>query len=329
MATKKNINTNSEKNTAEVETTHPVTGSLPKKGRITKGKNSTTSISVELPSEKPEKKTKKRTSSRKKVEEPKPEPIEGEVIGLDDKKDVPDAQMVPAIATKPEDILLTPSEYFHTIKHMMDTNTEENMQRLLSNAVTLMKKPVITGQSRMARNIYNTTQVLMKEMDAVKAGFTLYVKRETILYYIDKVAKKVAKIIDIKDYEREIPDDVFDRLIGAKEIFDDFVIVFTDYTGESERKIEKRNRDKDPILFGLFKMPGTSETIYFPRFYFIGDWVDEYCDLTLDKMIEEYRKATGETATDFVPDYISMDDVREALKDYEKTYGDDTFKGEK
>ena len=26
------------------------------------------------------------------------------------------------------------------------------------------------------------------------------------------------------------------------------------------------------------------------RFYFLGDWVDEYCDLTLDKMVEQYKE---------------------------------------
>ena len=26
------------------------------------------------------------------------------------------------------------------------------------------------------------------------------------------------------------------------------------------------------------------------RFYYIGDWVDEYCDLTLDKMVKELVK---------------------------------------
>ena len=28
------------------------------------------------------------------------------------------------------------------------------------------------------------------------------------------------------------------------------------------------------------------------RFYFIGDWVDEYCDLTLDKMVAEVKEVS-------------------------------------
>ena len=40
------------------------------------------------------------------------------------------------------------------------------------------------------------------------------------------------------------------------------------------------------FLFGVFK----NATNVADRFYFLGDWVDEYCDLTLDKMIEQYQE---------------------------------------
>jgi hypothetical protein len=49
---------------------------------------------------------------------------------------------------------------------------------------------------------------------------------------------------------------------------------------------------KDPILFGVVK--GTR------NLYYIGDWIDEYCDLTLDKFLsvlemEEARKLSEES----------------------------------
>ncbi|MEN7436416.1 hypothetical protein AAGV27_14815 [Bacillus velezensis] len=69
---------------------------------------------------------------------------------------------------------------------------------------------------------------------------------------------------------------------------DRFYVVFTDYTGKVERQIEKERRDKDPILFGTFQDESSGTLI--ERFYFIGDWEDEYCDLTLDKMISEVQE---------------------------------------
>lgn len=32
------------------------------------------------------------------------------------------------------------------------------------------------------------------------------------------------------------------------------------------------------------------------RLYFIDDWIDEYCDLTLAKLVEEYELSTGKIA---------------------------------
>ncbi|MDU7184950.1 MAG: hypothetical protein E6294_02830, partial [Klebsiella sp.] len=68
-----------------------------------------------------------------------------------------------------------------------------------------------------------------------------------------------------------------------KDKFDEFFIVFTDYTGEKEREVKKERIEKDPILFGAFLNEETK--VVADRFYFLGDWIDEYCDLTLDKMI--------------------------------------------
>ena len=81
----------------------------------------------------------------------------------------------------------------------------------------------------------------------------------------------------------------YNTIEKSKDIFDELYVIFTDYTGKEERKVEKERRDKDPILFGVFKNDGNVAD----RFYFLGDWVDEYCDLTLDKMVEQYKNKKG------------------------------------
>ena len=109
--------------------------------------------------------------------------------------------------------------------------------------------------------------------------------KDTIEDYITNVADKSVKIIELSRYMREIPDELVDTIERTKNLFDEFYVVFTDYTGREERKIEKERRDKDPILFGVFK----NQTNVADRFYFLGDWVDEFCDLTLDKLVEQYK----------------------------------------
>lgn len=284
----------------------PVEEPAPVKKIGTTRKKNTKPVEEDKPAKKTRNIKKKRVAEEEDLIPPKKDIIDSDVKSIT--SDLTDKKV------SEEPTPLTPSEYFHKIKGMMNENSPENTRNLIANAMTLMKKPLITGQTKMAEDIYTVSKVLLKELKAVEKGFTTYVKKDDLLYYIDKVAHKVAKIIDIQNYEREIPDDVFEKLIEAKDVFDEFLIVFTDYTGESERKIEKKKRDKDPILFGVFKMNAPGEkTTYFGRLYFIGDWVDDYCDLTLDKMIEEYKAETGKDITNAIHPDMTVDDIRMAI----------------
>lgn len=112
---------------------------------------------------------------------------------------------------------------------------------------------------------------------------------------------------------REVPDDLVEVIEKTKDIFDEFYVVFTDYTGKEERKVTKERRDKDPILFGVFK----NKTNVSDRFYFLGDWVDEYCDLTLDKMIAEYKEKTGNSPVNVTTIPANKDELISLLKSYE------------
>ena len=116
-------------------------------------------------------------------------------------------------------------------------------------------------------------------------GITTFIYRDDIEEYIDDIAKDTVKIIELERYEREIPDEIVSIIEQVKDKFDQLYILFTDYTGKVERQVEKERRQKDPILFGTFENEITKTVI--DRFYFLGDWEDEYCDLTLDKMVNE------------------------------------------
>lgn len=126
-----------------------------------------------------------------------------------------------------------------------------------------------------------------KEREIVRLGVNTFVYRDDIEFYISNVASDVVKIIDLESYEREIPDEIVDIIAQVKDKFDQLYVVFTDYTGKVERQITNERRAKDPILFGTFQNGKTRSVI--DRFYYLGDWVDEYCDLTLDKMVNETK----------------------------------------
>ena len=186
---------------------------------------------------------------------------------------------------------MSPQQYFDAVKSRKQNMTDEKLCAVYDNCLTLLNKYYITGQRVGMEKLLFHLDCIEKEREIVSMGIDTFVYRDDIEFYIEEVAESVVKIIDIESYEREIPDDVVNIVSRVKDKFDQLYIVFTDYTGNAERKVEEERRRKDPILFGTFQ-DEKSRSIN-DRFYYLADWVDEYCDLTLDKMVNEVRKNSG------------------------------------
>lgn len=184
---------------------------------------------------------------------------------------------------------LTPQEYFEQVKERKHNITDEGLLKVYDNCLELLNKYKITGQKKGMRKLLFHLECIDKEREIIKMGITTFIYRDDIEEYIDTVAKDTVKIIELENYEREIPDEIVEIIGRVKDKFDQLYIVFTDYTGKVERQVQKERRAKDPILFGTFQNQ-TSRTVV-DRFYYLGDWEDEYCDLTLDKMVNETEKA--------------------------------------
>lgn len=180
---------------------------------------------------------------------------------------------------------LSPSEYFDLLKGKRQEITDKELSKFYDNALSLLNKYMITGQTAAIKKLIFLIETVEKERKLVKLGINTFVYRDDIEDYIDNVAKDVVKIIELERYEREIPDKIVEVISETKELFDKMYIVFTDYTGKVERQVERERRAKDPILFGTFQ--NTENRILVERFYFLGDWEDEYCDLTLDKLVAQ------------------------------------------
>lgn len=190
---------------------------------------------------------------------------------------------------------LTPSEYFNMIKTMQEEANKDELMDLYNTAASKIKKYMITGQKEPAKHLFNICKLADREMKIIDAGITTFVYREDIDTYVNKVADDCVVCIELENYEREIPDDIIDKIAMCKEkdLFDKYYIFFTDYTGEHRSKVEKKKRAKDPIIFGNCLIEGKVSD----RMYFIGDWVDEFCDLTLDKMLEAMTRAYTDGAS--------------------------------
>lgn len=184
---------------------------------------------------------------------------------------------------------MPPDNFFDTIKDSQNTITEEALRNAYAEMYRKAEKFIEIGQIESAERITFHLKNIRREQDAVRAGYNTYVYRDDLEFFIDKVSKTVVKITELKHFEREIPDAAAKEIQRAKPLFDEIYIVYTDYTGKIERQIKAEDQVRDPIAFGAFR--SDDGHIWNHRFYFIIDWEDEYCDLTLDKFISEMTKA--------------------------------------
>lgn len=206
---------------------------------------------------------------------------------------------------------LTPQQYFEQVKERKHNITDEELVKVYDNCLELLNKYKITGQKKGMRKLMFHLECIEKEREIVKMGINTFIYRDDIEEYIDTVAKDTVKIIELENYEREIPDEIVEVIAATKDKFDQLYVVFTDYTGKVERQIEKERRDKDPILFGTFQNQSNRTVI--DRFYYLGDWEDEYCDLTLDKMVNETEKAGKRNIVKTISTPRDIEELKEQL----------------
>jgi len=184
-----------------------------------------------------------------------------------------------------EEKQLTPKEYFELLKSKKEEVTDARLDDIYSNALKMLEGFIITGQKDSAEKMIFHMETIEKEHELVKHGVTTFVYKEDVVEFVNDISDDVVKIIELENFQRALPEEAIQAVAKTRHLFDEFFVVFTDYTGETEKKVVKERIEKDPILFGVFF--DEDKDIAIERFYFLADWEDEYCDLTLDKMVSE------------------------------------------
>ena len=136
---------------------------------------------------------------------------------------------------------VSPTTYFNYVKDMRKNIEDENLQTVADNCLELLKKTKLTGQTKIAEKIFNEYSLITKELKAASFGFDTVVYKSDIEKFITKISNHPVKLIELKNYPREVADDVLNKLMIAKDndLFDEYYVVFTDYTGEETKKIAK------------------------------------------------------------------------------------------
>ncbi len=148
------------------------------------------------------------------------------------------------------------------------------------------------GQVALREQLAKDIAAVRAETQLVAMGQRRFVTEETLVEFVKKCPKGL-RLDFIRNFMRVIPDEVAAKKARCDELglFDNYAVLHYDPEGkawaETEEEIARR---KDPILFGL--MLGRR------RLYFVADWVDEHCDLTLEQIAD----LLGEGAISEVPE---------------------------
>ena len=192
---------------------------------------------------------------------------------------------------------IEPKDYFKVLKNKVEDMTADKLQDQLNTIAGFIVSAKAAGQKAFLDRLAFTYDTLFKEQNLLANGFNKFVYRDDIKYAIDKVEPKNSiKCIELEKYPRVIPIDVLEKVKQCQDgrLFDSYIVVFTDFTGDtfdiiSEEEQAKINRNRDPIIFGYYAHKSSS--LVHDRFYFVADWEDENCDLTFSKLIDKMAKA--------------------------------------
>lgn len=195
----------------------------------------------------------------------------------------------------------TPDEIFKKLKANKHSVSEKELDDYTANLQILAAEFIQTGQTAALDKLAFLMACVEKEKQALAVGINQFVFRDDIDEFLKRrdIEESSIKLIELSDYPRRIPADIQKKIKETKNIYDKFYVLFTDYTGtvtkNYQREKEITRKDRDPILFGVYTQTQRSGNDRFARvtqrhlndkFYVIGDWVDEYCDLTLDKFVQ-------------------------------------------
>lgn len=199
----------------------------------------------------------------------------------------------------PGDPNYSPRLYFKYVKSKLTKIQQDKLKKRLSKLKKLVVQAKNLGQQALYEELAGQIAIAVRESEAFACGVQYKVKKEDITRLMHKVKDLNIELDGLENFPRIIPAKVTRKIkqIQKAEIFDEYKVLYTtqDKIKEKLKTNKQKIKEKDPILFGTFNF---SPDV----FYFIIDWEDEYCDLTIDKFIEVIKEDDPEYELDKIPD---------------------------
>lgn len=210
--------------------------------------------------------------------------------------------------------LVNPHVYFQLVKNKLTDLENEKLDNKIKKLFKIINKMDEIGQ-KAAYEEYSKELVKVVKYSAISVcQYNKFIDIKSINIF--KKIQKLSKIIYFKkleEFPRVIPEDISNiiKQVKEKEIFDELWVLYLDYTNEELKTNKEKIKEKDPILFG--KINECDE-----KYFFIVDWIDEYCDLTLSKFIDIMGENDNCDITSNINDIIDSKYMKNIFKEVDE-----------
>lgn len=199
-----------------------------------------------------------------------------------------------------------PRLYFSFVKSKLNNFQLTKLKIRLDKLKKMVRTTGELGQKAAFEEFSRQLAVTIRESEAEACGVKGFILKE----HIDKFMglTKNVRFELFEKFPRVVPDNVRVKILYLKErgIFDEYWVLYLD-NKEPLKTNKEKIKEKDPILFGKFS--------YEPnKLYYVIDWIDDYCDLTMDKFVDAMKKQDGKYALELIPD-IDQKFVDRIMKD--------------
>lgn len=193
--------------------------------------------------------------------------------------------------------------FFSDIHNLLDSDQTGVYINRVSDIIECIGLAEVSGQIAYKEKLMRMLVINKLESILYAKGMYKALDEEAIVQLCQNSPKDL-RLDYIANFTRAIPIDVIKKKVEVDkmQIFDNYAILHFDPEGTGSDKTDKeRKREieakKDPILFGLIS--GSK------KLYFISDWIDDKCDLTLDKVIELTSKEVVESG--FLKEHVDIE----------------------
>jgi len=195
-------------------------------------------------------------------------------------------------------------KFFESVKENVNELDKKKIEDVLSKFDATLKNAKYNNQTSLIETLNDYTETLKGELILSISDFNKYLTEKDIVDFHNVASthdkyKTGLCLTYVKNFVKVIPLEITELKRKADElkVFDNYVILHYDPSGKAVKDTKKeKEKKKDPILFGVIK--GSK------NLYYIGDWVDEYCDLTLDVIITKLGREASLLDTKRVKDNI-------------------------